>query len=137
MKGDRGERKIVEIVEDDLGCYAQRTGASGGATSRNRPDVIACVPYPDVASRVSSVFFIEVKSRDNGLVRFKKEEVADLVEASERGGANALLVTKPDLRKHDHCHCFFPGELKENEKSYSVVERMIPGRSLASILTDR
>lgn len=135
MKGDRGERKVVNIIEDDLGFYAQRTGASGGATSRNRPDVIGMRSATWTKRPASEAYFMEIKSRDDGLVRFKRPEVEDLLEAAERSGATALFVTKPDLRKHDHIYCFTVDELKENEKSFSVVEDMLPGRSLGDIFT--
>lgn len=128
-KGSRGERYVSNKIEDELDAYAQPTGASGGATTRNRPDVIG------MQSRglKTRAYFFEIKSRDDGMVRFSKEEVRELQEAAERAGAQAVLCTKPDLRKHDHCHCFFPDELKENEKSFSIVKSHLPGRPLADL----
>lgn len=134
-KGDRGERYVSDKIEDDFNGYAQRTGASGGATKRNRPDVIGMKPTEGSKRIFSEAYFMEVKSRDDGLVRFGKGEVDDLVEAASRAGANPLLVTKPDLRSHPHCYCFSPDELKENKKSYSIVQDMLPGRSLADIFS--
>ena len=127
-KGDRAERWLVNTVEDEFGGYAQRTGASGGATSRNRPDVIVM--------QDSEAWFVEVKSRTHPDTRFSKEEVHDLQEAAERAGATPLLLVRPSFNKYDQCHAFEPEELKENDKSYSIVNRMLPGRSVGEILTD-
>lgn len=126
MKGSRGERHLVNKVEDELGYYAQRTGASGGATSRNRPDVIM--------AGNDKLFFVEQKTRDPH-VRFKKQEVEDLIEASERAGAEPILLVWPDLRKHDHVYAFRPDELKENKESFSTAG-CLPGKKLAELFSD-
>ena len=123
MKGDRGERKLVNKVEDDLGFYAQRTGASGGATSRNRPDVIMC--------KSGCLYFVELKTTDLP-VRFKRQEVEDLIEAAERAGAIPVCMVWPDMRKHDQVHGFLPSELKENKKSFSTAG-CEPGHSLSDL----
>lgn len=127
-KGSAGERWLVNYVEDDLGYYAQRTGASGGATSRNRPDVIMSAP--------GYLYFAEIKNRNTPTQRFKKQEVHDLVEAAERAGAIPVLVARPDLRKYDHAHCYFPDELKENEKTYSATQKHVPGHPVETLFTD-
>lgn len=127
-KGTRGERWLVNYVEDELGHYAQRTGASGGATDRNRPDVIMAAP--------GYLYFVEIKNRGDPTQRFKKEEVEDLIEAAERAGAIPVLMARVDLRKYDHHHCFFPEELKENEKSYSATQKELPGHPVESLFTD-
>jgi len=130
-KGSRGERWVVNRVEDELGFYAQRTGASGGATSRNRPDIIAS----GVVDGEVMLLFIELKCRSTPTQRFSKEEVRDLEEAAERAGAVPYVMSKPDLRKYSQPHLFQPSDLKENAESYSIVQKMLPGETLESIFT--
>lgn len=130
QKGDRAERKLVNYIEDELGYYAQRTTASGAATDRNRPDVIAI----KAESEHPKIFFIESKARDRGYCRFSKSEIYDLEEASERAGAEAVVAIRPDLRSHDHIHCFTTDELKENDNSFAVTKSDLPGRSVKELL---
>lgn len=132
-KGTRGERWVVNRIEDDIGYYAQRTGTSGGGTNRNRPDVVAS----GVVGGDTLLVFIELKCRSTPTQRFSKEEVHELQEAAERAGAVPYLMSKPDLRTYEQVHLFRPEELKENKKSYSIVDSMLPGETLDSIFTDR
>lgn len=132
-KGDKGERDVSNKIEDQFGCYAQRTGVSGGGTNRNRPDVIAVKPTFECKSFVSRVYFMEIKSRDDPTARFDKQEVHDLQEAASRGGGRAVFLVRPDLRSYDQCHAFFADELKENDTTYSIVRKMLPGKSLSDL----
>lgn len=126
-KGTRGEKKVVSWFEDH-GWFAQRTGGSGGGTDRDRGDVMAM--RPNQYGR-SDVVAVEVKNR-GATVRFGKDEIEQLERVGEKTGALSLYVTKPDLRKkeHDHMYAFTSQELKENKKSYSVTNKMIPGPSI-------
>lgn len=133
-KGDRGERWVTDTAEDEYGAYAQRTGASGGGTDRERGDVVLSVPEDQVDMKAARLFFIEVKTRDDPYVRFKRQEVKELEEAAERAGAYAVYLVKPDLRSYDQVHAFFKEDLKENEKSFSVVDDVLPGRSLEELI---
>lgn len=45
--GYQKERDLIDLLEEDHGFAAQRSGASGGGTTRDLPDVIAGRPLPD------------------------------------------------------------------------------------------
>jgi len=126
-KGTRGEKKVVSWFED-AGWFAQRTGGSGAGTDRDRADTVAM--RPNEYGR-SDVVVTEVKNR-GATVRFGKDEIRQLENVAEACGALALYITKPDLRKaeHDHMYAFTKDQLKENKKSYSVTNKMIPGPSI-------
>jgi Holliday junction resolvase len=81
------------------------------------------------------LYFVELKNRSTPTQRFSKEEVHDLVEAADRAGATPVLISRPDLRKYDHSHCFFPEDLKENKKSYSVTQNQLPGMTIESLFS--
>lgn len=121
QKGTRGEKKVVDWFVKN-GWFAQRTGGSGAGTNDDRSDVIAM--RPNRFGR-SDVAVIEVKARDDGTVRFHKDEIEQLKGVANSSGGLALFVTKPDLRSHDHMYAFYADELKENQVSYSITKDML------------
>ena len=125
-KGTRGEKKVVSWFTD-AGWFAQRTGGSGAGTSDDRGDVMALRPNGHGSS---DVVVSEVKARNDGTVRFGKDEIEQLENVAEACGGLALYITKPDLRSHPHMYAFTVDQLKENKKSYSVTSKMIPGPSI-------
>lgn len=125
QKGTRGERSVVQWFENH-GWFAQRTGASGGATDRDRSDVIAMKPHNGWTATVVS----EVKSTSPDL-RIEKSEITQIESVAEQTGGLGLVVNKPDLRSHDHMYAWRPEQMKENKKSYSVTKSMVPGPSIA------
>lgn len=137
-KGTRVERELSNRLEDEWGWYAQRTGASGGATDRARPDVIACRRLGSEHTPPSYVrtdaALIEVKAWKRGTGQLDGEEIDALVEAAGRAGATPLLVVKPDLRRHNQWHVFDVAELNETPSgNYSVRQCDLPGRSLVEV----
>ena len=124
QKGTRNEKKVVDWFGDH-GWYAQRTGGSGAGTADARPDVVAM--RPNEYGR-SDVVVAEVKGRDDGTVRFGKEDEHDeLLQVANQSGALALFITSPDQRlsQHEHMYAFKSEDLKENAKSYSVTGKMV------------
>ncbi len=131
-QGDREERELSNWLEDEAGWFAQRTGSSGAATDRARPDVIASRAHRH--SRWGRVAMIEVKGAADGTVHLDSHEVEDLVEAANRAGAGAWVAIKPDLRKHDQWHVFGAGQLHETDGgNYSVRKSDLPGQTLEEV----
>lgn len=124
------ERAAVDFIEEH-GWYAQRTGASGGGTDKDRPDIIASKSV----GKLSFQLMIEMKSWKKGYGSFSKEEVHALERVAERSGGYAVVLIWPDLRKHSHRYIYTTEALNENEKSYSVRKSDLEdGMSLEALL---
>ena len=133
QKGTRNEKKLVDWFGDH-GWYAQRTGGSGAGTADARPDVVAM--RPNGFGR-SDVVVAEVKGRDDGTVRFGKDEYGQLLDVAEESGGLALFVTSPDQRlaEHNYMYAFTADELKENAKSFSITKSMVDDKeSLEAVI---
>jgi len=138
-KGTRTERELVRTLEDDYGWAALRAGASGAATDRDRPDVLAvrervCPRRNGWAPlrTLSECVAIELKAAADGRVHLDGDEIDALRAFADRAGADAYVVVKPDLRSHDHWHVFALWELHRTDGgNYSVREADLPGDSLA------
>lgn len=133
-KGDRAERELSNWLEDTAGWYAQRTGASGAATDRARPDVIACRGHPidtrQVHGVVPEVAMIEAKAWRDATGQLDAAEVDELIEAADRAGGIPLVAVRPDLRRHEQWHVFDARELHSTPGgNYSVRKRDLPGKS--------
>jgi len=130
-KGDRAERELSNWLEDEAEWYAQRTGSSGAATDRARPDVIAARA---TESGGSEVVAIEVKARSDGTGQFDRAEVEDLIDLAERAGAIPFVAVKPDLRLYDQWNVFAARKLHETDGgNYSVRKSDLPGRPLEEV----
>lgn len=121
-KGDRAERELSDLLEDEYGFAAYRAPGSGGATDRERPDLTATREHTmtDVARVLAEGFAIEVKARGDGTVTFTADEIDALRAYAKRGGLTPLVAVKPDLRRHDQWYCFDARTLNETAKGYSV-----------------
>lgn len=117
QKGKRQERELANRLLEN-GWYAQRTGASGAATTSARPDITALWNTGDAT--VGMV--IELKSWSEGTGRLVNDECEQLQEVAERSGLDAKLGVWPDRRKKkfDSVYLFPLEELHENKKSKSV-----------------
>lgn len=123
-KGTRGERSVVQWFEEH-GWFAQRTGASGGATAKDRSDVIALKPHNGLTATVVS----EIKTT-SPTIRIDKSEIRQIESVEEQTGGLGLIINRPDMRKHSHMFAWRPEQMKENKKSYSVTKSMLPGPSI-------
>jgi len=140
-KGDRAERELSNWLEDEADWYAQRTGSSGGATDRARPDVIAARrreietdrSFNDV-TLASHTAMIEVKAATDGTIHLDAREVDEHDEAARRAGAGAWVVVRPSFNSHDQWHVFDLHELHETDGgNYSVRKSDLPGRTLEEV----
>ena len=98
-KGDRRERELVNKL-DDAGFAVMRAPASGAATSRELPDVLA---------GNGDVFYaIEVKSSAGDPIYLQGEEVEGLVFFARNFGAKARIGVRFDRTPW---YFFHPGDL--------------------------
>lgn len=86
-KGERRERELVNLF-DGVGFAVMRAPASGSATERDLPDVLA---------GNGDVFYaIEAKSSSGNPIYLDAEEVAGLVFFAENFGANPRIAIRFD-----------------------------------------
>jgi Holliday junction resolvase len=91
-KGDRRERELVTEL-DDLGWGVMRAPASGSATQRELPDVLA---------GNGEVFYaIEVKATNGDPVYIDQHEIEDLVYFADKFGAGPRVALRPDEENGD------------------------------------
>jgi Holliday junction resolvase len=98
-KGDRRERELVNAL-DDAGFAVLRAPASGSATARELPDVLA--------GDGASFYAIEAKSSAEDPIYLTGEEVAALVYFARNFGANPRIAARFD---REDWYFFHPGDL--------------------------
>ncbi len=98
-KGDRRERELVNAL-DDAGFAVMRAPASGSATQRELPDVLA--------GNGERFYAIEVKSSSGNPIYLTGEEVEGLVFFARNFGAKARIGVRFD---REDWYFFHPGEL--------------------------
>lgn len=128
----------------DRGYAAMRTPASGSATGRDLPDLLAMQPAMIVHGhnrsgqpilRLAHIYAIEVKSTNDGTVRLSHEEVFALCRYALLAGADPLIAVRPNFRdsRYDRWSFFEPRELTWAEGSRGVTHGMMPGRSFEEV----
>ena len=98
-KGDRRERELVNLL-DDAGFAVMRAPASGSATTRELPDVLA--------GNGESFYAIEVKSSAEAPIYLTGTEVEALVYFARNFGAKARVGIRFD---REDWYFFHPGDL--------------------------
>ncbi|MDS0295888.1 Holliday junction resolvase Hjc [Halogeometricum luteum] len=98
-KGDRRERELVNRL-DEAGFAVMRAPASGSATDRELPDVLA---------GNGEVFYaIEAKASSGRPIYLQGEEVEALIYFSQNFGAKARIAVRFD---REDWYFFHPGDL--------------------------
>lgn len=98
-KGDRRERELVNRL-DEAGFAVMRAPASGSATTRELPDVLA---------GNGDVFYaIEAKASSGRPIYLDGEEVEALIYFSQNFGAKARIAVRFD---REDWYFFHPGDL--------------------------
>ena len=98
-KGDRRERELVNLL-DEAGFAVMRAPASGSATTRELPDVLA---------GNGDVFYaIEAKSSAGDPIYLTGEEVEALIYFAQNFGAKARIAVRFD---REDWYFFHPGDL--------------------------
>jgi Holliday junction resolvase len=98
-KGDRRERELVNEL-DAAGFAVMRAPASGSATDRDLPDVLA--------GDGDTFYAIEAKSSAGDPIYLSGEEVESLVYFARNFGANARIAVRFD---REDWYFFHPGDL--------------------------
>ena len=98
-KGDRRERELVNLL-DENGFAVMRAPASGSATDRELPDVLA--------GDADSFYAIEAKSSGGDPIYLTGEEVEALVYFSRNFGAKPRIAVRFD---REDWYFFHPGDL--------------------------
>jgi Holliday junction resolvase len=98
-KGDRRERELVNRL-DESGFAVMRAPASGSATERELPDVLA--------GDGDRFYAIEAKSSGGDPIYLSGEEVEALVFFAQNFGAKARIAVRFD---REDWYFFHPGDL--------------------------
>jgi len=98
-KGDRRERELVNQL-DEAGFAVMRAPASGSATDRDLPDVLA--------GDNGRFYAIEAKSSAGDPIYLTGEEVEALIYFAQNFGANARIAVRFD---REDWYFFHPGDL--------------------------
>ncbi len=98
-KGDRRERELVNRL-DEAGFAVIRSPASGSATQREQPDVLA--------GDGETFYAIEVKSSSGDPIYLTGEEVEALIYFARNFGAKARIGVRFD---REDWYFFHPGAL--------------------------
>ena len=108
-KGDRRERELVNRL-DSAGFAVMRAPASGSATERDLPDVLA--------GDGETFYAIEAKSSSGDPIYLSGEEVESLIFFARNFGANARIAVRFD---GEDWYFFHPGDLYTTDAgSYRV-----------------
>ena len=98
-KGDRRERELVNQL-DEAGFAVMRAPASGSATDRDLPDVLA--------GDDGRFYAIEAKSSAGDPIYLSGEEVEALIYFAQNFGAKARIAVRFDREDR---YFFHPGDL--------------------------
>lgn len=98
-KGDRRERELVNRL-DELGFAVMRAPASGSATERELPDVLA--------GDGTAFYAIEAKASAGRPIYLSGEEVEALIYFAQNFGAKARIGVRFD---REDWYFFHPGDL--------------------------
>jgi len=98
-KGDRRERELVNEL-DAAGFAVMRAPASGSATERDLPDVLA--------GNGEQFYAIEAKSSAGDPIYLSGEEVESLIYFARNFGAKARIAVRFD---REDWYFFHPGDL--------------------------
>ncbi|WP_227134028.1 Holliday junction resolvase Hjc [Halorubellus salinus] len=108
-KGNRRERELVNAL-DEAGFAVMRAPASGAATDRELPDVLA--------GNGDDFYAIEAKSSSGRPIYLEGEEVEALVYFARNFGAKPRIAVRFD---REDWYFFHPGDLYTTDKgSYRV-----------------
>ena len=108
-KGNRRERELVNAL-DEAGFAVMRAPASGAATERELPDVLA--------GNGDDFYAIEAKSSSGRPIYLEGEEVENLVYFARNFGAKPRIAVRFD---REDWFFFHPGDLYTTDKgSYRV-----------------
>ena len=123
-KGDRRERELVNRL-DEAGFAVMRAPASGSATGRELPDVLA--------GNGSAFYAIEAKSSSGDPIYLDNEEVAALTYFAQNFGARPKVGVRFD---REDWYFFHPADLHTTDAgNYRVKkERALEGETIEDLM---
>lgn len=124
-KGNRRERELVNRL-DEAGFAVMRAPASGGATQRELPDVLA--------GNGEEFYAIEAKSSSGKPIYLTGEEVEALVYFSRNFGARPKIGVRFD---REDWYFFHPGEVYRTDGGNYRVKKEVAledGETIADLL---
>jgi Holliday junction resolvase len=123
-KGDRRERELVNLL-DEAGFAVMRAPASGSATERDLPDVLA--------GDGDRFYAIEAKASAGDPIYLDGEEVESLLFFARNFGAKARVAVRFD---REDWYFFHPGDLYTTDGGNYRVKRetaLAEGADLAEL----
>lgn len=113
QKGSRTERELVQLL-DEAGFAVMRAPASGSATDRDLPDVLA--------GNGDQFYAIEAKSSGGDAIYLDGAEVESLIYFARNFGAKARIGVRFDNEKW---YFFHPGDLHVTASGNYRVKREV------------
>lgn len=89
----RYERELIDRIEDE-GWIAMRAPASGGATDRDLPDVIAAREHPLWGRGVSEAYLLEVKYSSTTPLYVDEEDCRQVEDFAEAFGGKPRIAIR-------------------------------------------
>ena len=137
-KGSRYERELVNRFES-CGWGALRCPASGGATDRELPDILAglALDGPSKDYPISRALAIELKSGKSTTLYVDKEEVYALRSFAESFGATPLLGARFTTQASStDIYLVSPEHARMTPKAYGLPISDIEDRAYMRVTTD-
>ena len=137
-KGSRYERELVNRFES-LGWGALRCPASGGATNRELPDILAGLAFegPSKDYPISRALAIELKSGKATTLYVDREEVYALRSFADSFGATPLLGARFTTQASStDIYLVKPEDARMTPKAYGLPISDIEDRAYMRVTTD-
>ena len=137
-KGSRYERELVNRFES-CGWGALRCPASGGATDRELPDILAGLAFegPSKDYPISRALAIELKSGKSTTLYVDRDEVKALRSFAESFGATPLLGARFTTQASStDIYLVSPEHARMTPKAYGLPISDIEDRAYMRVTTD-
>ena len=137
-KGSRYERELVNRFES-LGWGALRCPASGGATDRELPDILAGLAFegPSKDFPISRALAIELKSGKSTTLYVDRDEVKSLRSFAESFGATPLLGARFTTQASStDIYLVSPEDARMTPKAYGLPISDIKDRAYMRVTKD-
>jgi len=121
-KGSDTERQLCTILWNDYNMATLRAPASG-SIDRPSPDVVAITTTTLEPAEHPITYALELKANKDGCAHFDSHEIEELEQWTDRAGAEAYVVIKPDQRSFDSWLVYHTSELNSTEQGYSIGKR--------------
>lgn len=128
-KGTRRERELVGMF-DDAGFGVLRAPASGSATVRELPDLVAA---RGPGFGWTCMLIIEAKATHNGYVRLDPEEIKAILTYAKLSGGLEYVAVRPD---RDRWHFYRVEDLNETAGGAYSVKQSMEGKTFEEVVEE-